>query len=211
MLGSFTCLVYILVDGIRTYSNDLKDKSGYLVFMAPVSSYGIIGAKLLASFIKGTVLLVVLCICAIIDTRLILNAYGSNIDMIDTFLISFLNIHGGNIALSLVTLYLSIVFGVACVICLAYLSSTISATLLQNSRFRRLISIIIFIVLSIITSRIWNMVSPKIATVHEKAIAGGDIFMFITTSLAPVAIEDVVVAVICLVISGYLLDKKVSL
>ena len=47
MLGGFASFMFVLIYGVIIYSQDLKNKTGYMVFMTPLSNYKIIGAKLL--------------------------------------------------------------------------------------------------------------------------------------------------------------------
>ena len=60
ILAAFCCYLFVLIYGIISYSQDLKNKSGYLVFMAPISSYKVIGAKLLSILLTGAIIVAVI-------------------------------------------------------------------------------------------------------------------------------------------------------
>ena len=53
------CVSYFAVMGLSmsSYSKDLTEKSGYMTFMVPLSTYKVIGAKLLNSFMQSSVFL----------------------------------------------------------------------------------------------------------------------------------------------------------
>ena len=55
---SFACYVFVLIRGVYIFNHDLKNKDGYMVFMTPISSYQIVGAKLLCTLLTGVTLLV---------------------------------------------------------------------------------------------------------------------------------------------------------
>ena len=81
ILAAFCCYLFVLIYGIISYSQDLKNKSGYLVFMAPISSYKVIGAKLLSILLTGAIIVAVIFGLLTLDLSLSYSTY----DSIDTF------------------------------------------------------------------------------------------------------------------------------
>ena len=81
ILAAFCCYLFVLIYGIISYSQDLKNKSGYLVFMAPISSYKVIGAKLLSILLTGAIIVAVIFGLLTLDLSLAYSTY----DSIDTF------------------------------------------------------------------------------------------------------------------------------
>lgn len=85
ILAAFCCYLFVLIYGIISYSQDLKNKSGYLVFMAPISSYKVIGAKLLSILLTGAIIVAVIFGLLTLDLSLAYSTY----DSIDTFMIFY--------------------------------------------------------------------------------------------------------------------------
>ena len=93
ILAAFCCYLFVLIYGIISYSQDLKNKSGYLVFMAPISSYKVIGAKLLSILLTGAIIVAVIFGLLTLDLSLAYSTYDS-IDAFYDFLSNILEMGG---------------------------------------------------------------------------------------------------------------------
>lgn len=207
ILAAFCCYLFVLIYGIVIYNQDLKNKSGYLVFMAPISSYKIIGAKLLAILITGIAFVALIGLFVVIDYNLINARYSS----VETFR-EFIDVLLGTGGYSLTTILLNVLAFVLIfliqfymTITLAYLAVSISSTVLQNKNIKGFLSFLLFCVLysviSVIAIKLPTLGNPDtVTTFRESAYA-----------MLPQIIFYVVIAIAGYLGSAALLDKKISL
>ena len=202
ILAAFCCYLFVLIYGIISYSQDLKNKSGYLVFMAPISSYKVIGAKL-----TGAIIVAVIFGLLTLDLSLAYSTYDS-IDAFYDFLSNILEMGGyslGGIILRLLAFILVFLIQFFMTITLAYLAVSVCSTILQTKKIKGFISFVLFIVfyviLSVIASKIPHLSNP-----------GPDAtFMEAMYAMIPQITLYFVVMVASYIGSSVLLEKKISL
>lgn len=198
--------IFVLLLGTISYSSDLKNKSGYLLFMTPISSYKIIGAKLLNTLVQGVILLAIICGLFFIDCRLV--SKEMNVGM----MVEFVNMVLGNMGLELTfldvvirTIYFIFTFLLEfyMIITTAYLSISLSSTILQNKKCKSFVSFILFVVI---------MIAVFYIACHLPAIK------YAGTSFGANVIRDIpllslflATTIGCFLGSGALLNKKISL
>lgn len=81
IMGIVTYL-YIFVHSIAMYENDLKNKTGYLTFMAPISTWAVLGSKLLYSFFEGIIFTVCYSLLGVLDMIIVLKKLGASLNEI---------------------------------------------------------------------------------------------------------------------------------
>ncbi|MFR7717084.1 MAG: ABC transporter permease [Clostridium sp.] len=207
ILAAFCCYLFVLIYGIISYSQDLKNKSGYLVFMAPISSYKVIGAKLLSILLTGAIIVAVIFGLLTLDLSLAYSTYDS-IDAFYDFLSNILEMGGyslGGIILRLLAFILVFLIQFFMTITLAYLAVSVCSTILQTKKIKGFISFVLFIVfyviLSVIASKIPHLSNP-----------GPDAtFMEAMYAMIPQITLYFVVMVASYIGSSILLEKKISL
>lgn len=205
MLGAFASYWYVLLSGVVEYSKDLKQKQGYLVFMTPVSAYKIIGAKLLSTLISGVILLATVMFFLTTGYVVGTGAFGlsSMMDVIDFFLSTSGTTMAKMIAELLVVCFVFVVFFFT-IVSMAYLSVSLSATVLQNKKTRTLISIVFFVVLSIFIGLVGNFLPDFDFDLNSE-------FWSSMLNSIPTLIWFIIVIEGCHFGSAYLLEKKISL
>ena len=156
-LGLITVLVfivyaYILLAGMASYSRELKEKSGYLIFMAPVRPIGVVLSKLLFTALAALVATAVFGVAAYLDIRMLLSRLDVDPQFLDQ--LNMLMRLGLNASASVQQILqragfftVTILIEVMLTMCTAYLAITLSATLLQNKKgfLRALISLLLFV------------------------------------------------------------------
>ena len=202
ILAAFCCYLFVLIYGIISYSQDLKNKSGYLVFMAPISSYKVIGAKLLSILLTGAIIVAVIFGLLTLDLSLAYSTYDS-IDTFYDFLSNLLEM--GGVILRLLAFILVFLIQFFMTITLAYLAVSVCSTILQTKKIKGFISFVLFIVfyviLSVIASKIPHLSNP-----------GPDAtFMEAMYAMIPQITLYFVVMVASYIGSSVLLEKKISL
>lgn len=195
----------ILVLSIASYSRELKSKSSYMTFMAPVSTYKIIGSKLLTALITAAVFGIVLFI--LLPTNIII--IGAKYDEIKNFadafkvLMEFFGYNLADVVINGAMVIFEIMVSFYLVVVLAYLAITLSSTVLQNKKFKGLVSAILFGVIYGVLS--W--IALKIPSTIENP--SGYVEAFVST------VPTLCFYIVCILggffATGQLLDKKVSL
>ncbi len=194
---AFAGIFFVSFECIMTYNNDLRTKQSYMLFMVPETTLSVMGAKILSAIIQIILTSSVFGIMAFVDAF----AVAARFDEIDTLFVMIqrilhqvfsLNIDAGVIAINLAEL----VIGWICVVILAMLAITLSATFMANSKLRGIVSFIFFVVLEIIIT--------KIRRVIVKPLSGN------TAHVVAILLSVVVIAIAYPTIA-WMLKKKVSL
>ena len=175
--------------------------------MAPISSYKVIGAKLLSILLTGAIIVAVIFGLLALDLSLAYSTYDS-IDTFYDFLSNILEMGGyslGGVILRLLAFILVFLIQFFMTITLAYLVVSVCSTILQTKKIKGFISFVLFIVfyviLSVIASKIPHLSNP-----------GPDAtFMEAMYAMIPQIALYFVVMVASYIGSSVLLEKKISL
>jgi len=157
IMVTIVAIFFVSVESIFTFSNDLKTKASYMLFMTPHSSYTIIGAKLLVSFI--TLFLTGMVLLLINTGNFVLlgakmEGFAQVRDVIAMLLKEIWRIEIN--FYDVFKFILLLLIGFAIFITTAFVSITISSTVLANKRFKGLVSFAVFIALNLVFTWISN-------------------------------------------------------
>lgn len=204
LLMTFSYFI-ILVLSISSYSRELKSKSSYMTFMAPVSTYEIIGSKLLTSLITAAIFGITLFILLPANIVLIGMKYDEIKNFADAFeaLMEFFGFKLGELIINGVMIIFEIMVSFYLVVVLAYLAITLSSTVLQNKKFKGVVSFILFGVLYGVLS--W--IALKIPVTIENPSGYVEAFV----ALVPTLMFYIACIVVGFFATGKLLKEKVSL
>ena len=209
-LSFFTigCVFFIFISGILAYGRDLKEKSGYLVFMTPVSSYRVIGAKLLMLLVESLVFLAGLAVFFPLDMTLTLRTFGNASweDVLNEFarmfgagsreeVLYFLTELLSMLILLFVFFYM--------VMTIVYFSISMSATILQNKKGRGILAT--GVALCLIICAIW--IEEKIPRMDPVPSSPINVVVYILPQL----FFFIAVSVGAYIGTAKLLEKKISL
>ena len=202
---ALVCFFTIFILAVSNYDKELKSKSSYLIFMTPNSSYTIIFSKMLSTLFLGIVTAVIITILAVSDINMLHIAIPEAESFTDMlrYILESLEIPVDKIllgALSPLMIFLVYFFAIVSVV---YLSITLSATFLQNSKLKGILSVALFLALTYGMGRVENLL-PRLYQTPENALQA-------ILSVLPAALFNLVVMVICIFVCGKLLEKKVSL
>ena len=206
VLAAVVCFFMVFVLGVNNYQKELDSKSSYLIFMTPNSSLKIIISKLVYILILGSVTTLVLGGLAILDIKLLfikVNEEVGIIDLVNEFARSF-DVDLSQVGIAVLLEIINFVLGFFSVVAIAYLAVTLSATFLQNSRYKSFVSVVFFIVLMIAVG--WIDDKFIHCNMYE-AVSYGEIFL----NILPSIIYNAVIVVASVFGCSALLDKSVSL
>lgn len=190
----------VALEAIFTYSNDLKEKSGYMLFMTPHSVYTIMGSKILTSIVSIIIATIVFGIVAFLDMTFVFSRYGE----LERFFegIQALIHQLFSIEISWYSTAIAAIYGIFDWIGLvtsAFLAITLSMTIISGMKGKGFISFVVFCVIntlfSVFTIRILNMLSL------DGYVA----------NMGVMAVMTVLFAGGCFFFSGYMLNRELSL
>lgn len=192
-------MLYLYFESIVTFSNDLKTKNSYMLFMTPNSSYKIIGAKVLASGIQ--IIVYGLCFFGIgvLDLGIMairIHSVAEIIELIKTFLREAVQIDV-NVTYVLISILSLLIVGIF-ILVLAYLSITLSATFLANKAYKGIISFAIFVLILFVVEKIASAVL-------------GNILLSDGTTIILSILWYAAMSIAAYVATAWMLEKRVSL
>lgn len=192
---------YILIAAIVSYSRELKDRSGYLIFMTPVRTISVVTAKLLSAVVLAVLAGMVFGICGVIDGMYLFERADLEI-MLE--MLGEAGIKLRELALMSVYMFFSMLISMVSTICTAYLAITLSATVMNRHKsfWRGLVSFGLFVALSVITSWLNNwLIEPEVIETVQS------LYKYLGLSV----LYGAVVSAVFAAISALLLDKRVNL
>ena len=210
-LLTFAAFAYLVIAGIAGYSQELREKCGYLIFMAPVRSISIVVSKLLFIALVALTATALFGAAGWLDARYLLSR--ANLDAqtmenlnsmlrfglkTDATVQQILQMAGFSAA--------SVLLEVLLTMCTAYLAITLSATLLQNKKgfLKGLISFALFVALS------WGSSWLAQKLLYERIRLGAEINEFQAVFGGSLLLNFVLCAIFAGA-SAWLLDKKVDM
>ena len=203
MIVTVISLLYFSFESIVTYSNDLKTKQSYMLFLTPRNMFQIVGAKLVT-----TILQIFVCGCAfaaigIGDVFLLCAREGEVKTFLETIKEFFRLFTGVEIRLTEV-IYIILMVLVAWLffIAMAMFAITLSTTLLSNWKFKGVASVAIFFGLDWLVAKIVGLVTPTGFLESGYLVVTGEAWAYIGIYATALAL--------CYVGTVLLLDKKVS-
>ena len=198
MLTFLASVTFVIVglEEIITYYHDLRDKSGYMLFMTPYNVYEIMGSKILTGFFS----IAAAAIIGFADITMVCAKYGELQTLFDQMKSLFrftlqVNVDGMLIVWSII----QVVFSWVGMVTSAFLAITLCITIFSGMRCKGLISFVIYCVLNIAVSA----VVVQILNWTDMASANGMMAVF--------SIFDILFAGACYVATGYILNKELSL
>lgn len=208
----FVVYIYVLIAGIVSYNRELNDKTGYMVFMAPVGPGGIVGSKLLFTILTALIVTALFGSVVYLDYAMLFRGIESGADIyrqLDFTFTMFTGSMGGDITLTKLILTIAfetgaVLISVILTMCTAFLAITLSATLLQNKKgfLRLLVSVLLFFALNAITGRVGSL------AVRDAVPADTDELLRMLGARAGI---NFAFAALFAWLSAFLLDRKVSL
>lgn len=194
----FGAMAFVAYESILTFSNDLKNKCSYMLFLTPNTSYSIVGAKVVTAALQVLVVGLGLLAFAILDATIVFAKYSS-IEQIKINIMIFLE-QVFNLNISVMDIFivcLTIIVSWISVITLAFFSITLSTTFLANKKFKGLVSFAIFIALNLLFSYITKLTIGEVTSYNQNDFILSTLYYLCFTVLTYFG-------------TAYMLEKKVS-
>lgn len=198
---------------VLLYNNDIRKKSGYMLFLTPTPTWQWILAKILMSVLATAALVIVFAILGIADILLFIPELDdtSFIGMIVIPLRDMIFDNVGSVSLFLLNLILQIVVMITTI----YLAIAMSKTLLGNKKIGSFVAFVFWIALEILQSAIsslFALLSNGLFSISINMSEDGLVYNLDTSVpflLAAMAL-NLVFAGVCYGVTTYLTDKKMS-
>ena len=209
---AFIVYAYIVLAGMASYSRELQEKSGYLVFMVPVPTLGVVLSKLIFTMVAALAATALFAGTAWFDLRMLARQVDIDQETLNQINVMLRLGLGANATIQ--QILQAIGFGALTVLieimrtmCTAYLAITLSATLLQNKKgfLRGLISLALFVALTWGSS--WLTDKLLYSNVRVTYDSASRLYGILGWSL----LLNLVLSAIFAGISAWLLDRKVNL
>ncbi len=190
-------MFYVSFESIFTFSNDLKTKQSYMLFMTPQSAYSIMGAKVLSSIIQIALVAAFFGVVAVADIFALAARNGAIEEFWEVcqeLVKSLLNIEI-NFEVFLMTA-VELLIEWMLIVVIAMLSITLSATFMANTKAKGIVSFVIFIVVNVLISKASELISDGILVDKKE-------FWLLMLFHSGVTVASYVV-------TAWMLEKKVS-
>jgi len=202
-ISAFVVMVYFGFETLITYSNDLKTKQSYMLFLVPRSSYEIVGAKMLTAIVQMAIAGIAYVGLLALDIFVLCVARGSVKELFETvekLMEGFLGLHVDY--LEIFSVFALILVAWMSFVILAMLAITISTTILANKKGKGFVSFIIYFVLNFAVNRTMRWILTDKFFVDGAFVAVSAVWLVIAVYGA--------VMVLSFFATSYLLDKHVS-
>ena len=204
-IAAFAVGICLFAVGIASYTNELKQKSSYLIFMTPNSGRKIIASKILYTLFLGLAFTALLCWFFTMDYSMFMEEFDAEHQYRGILEFLMLN-QGMNIGQTLLTtagMILSGLLEVLSIVGVIYFAVTLSSTVLQNKKGKGIVSLLL------VVAFIFGL--SKLSGLYWDGNATFDTIMDVVKMLIPDAVQSAVVLTASIFGSAYLLDKHVSL
>lgn len=211
MLSSFAIAAIIVVLGIKNYRDEITSRSGYMIFMTPNSALKIVISKIVYVLVLGVLSLVIIAGTAMLDIYILVMKFNETMGFMEIFHEILEMLHeliGLDFSVYIGTVILAVfqrVFSLLAVITVAFLAITLASTFLQNNRFNKLISFVIFVALMVLV----NFIEYRFVNIN---IAHYDFDInLIGRYLLPNILYDAVIMIASVFGCAALIDKAINL
>lgn len=201
-IGLFTFIaiaatVFVSFECIITFSNDLKTKQSYMLFLTPNTSYTIVGAKVITAILQIILTSAAFVAIIIANVGFIAVRYDEVDAVIQGIQEMAKQLFGANLDLGyIISTFIFLVLNWVSVVMLAMLAITLSSTFLANSKLKGLVSVIIFFLLNFVLSKGYGFFLPDMV-IGQNDFFAADLAVLVVVGLTYFA-------------TAWMLDKKVS-
>lgn len=195
---SIVTVCFVAFESIFTFSNDLKTKQSYMLFLTPNSTYKIVGAKILTSMLTIIVTAAAFLAVILLNVTIALAKYemiGDFVKVIQEFMKQMMN---AEVNYALVIAYVCyIVFNLIRILIVGMTSITLSATFLSNTKVKGIVSVAFFFGINYLTSKLASLLIPSLTA-------------FDTSPFYYHCLWTLGVVGVFYLLTSFMLDKKVS-
>lgn len=203
ILGAGAVYFTIWLQGLISFGRDLREKTGYMVFLTPVSPYRIVIAKLLVALIELSFTGFFLTLLMTVDLKILYAKYEKPLSIIKT-VAGFLGVTPDDLLAAGIVAVVTSLISVLTLYTIAYLCSALSAVFSGGKGGQRGVTILL-VVIMVIVYYVISLNLPEIDNNVRNLVVRGFV------AKIPRYIFHVLGIAGCTWGTGYLLNNKVSL
>ncbi len=209
VLYAVVCYFAVFIFAITNYYREINSRTSYLVFMTPVSSLGIILSKMLTVLVLGIILAAVLGALGWLDMTLFLDHYSEYQGMgeIISETMSSIGINTTQLAASALFGIVVFLLSIFSTVAMLYFCITLAATILQSSKLKFIVTVLLFAAGIYAKFRIEGWVEKVCPMVYDDSVN----FLQVLIQSWPYALVNLIELAIFMAVTTWLLDKKLSL
>lgn len=220
LIGCLGLYFYLFFEAILLLNKDLKSKQGYMVFMTPNSKYKILGGKAIMSILSMFLSVILIAILVVLNTSFIMKTIGVDVSEIPNIGVFF----NANLIIGFI---ISAFAGWTMIVGLGFIAVILSKFMrIENSGLRVFISVLIFLGGNFVISRLVeslaeNIIGPnplyvELGSLMIQSNAYGTLPSDVTINpinsyLVFVCLAYLILAAVFFTLSGWILDKKMSI
>jgi len=195
--------ILYFIDIIFLFRNDLFKQEGYMLFMTPHNGYKILGSKLIFGLLEGLAIATLYLGLLFLNLKVML---GVPIDF------EMIGINGVIILTGIKGLILGVFMLIEFALTV-YLSFALFKSLFNNTRFKGLITFVIFVVINIVKSKIVEVIANLLGNNFSNVQINTSDAMLetINTAMNYGLIATLLSAVVLFIGTGYLLENRINL
>ena len=229
LLLSLVVYIFVLVRGVASYSGELKSRSSYLIFMTPNSTRKIMASKFLFTLILCIIFGGLFALIGFVDFRMLLEAAGEYEEFIEALndMLMAMGVHTDQLIVGIVFTVILMGLSMLSFFAVAYLAITLSHTLFRDKKWRWVMALIFYFVISYALNTISTLfpmmytslqiyTGPAVMYTAEGEMVipepdYAELFRTMFTFLLPQAVISLLTIVGSLFGCAWMLEKKVSL
>lgn len=200
-LSATLSVFYLGIESLVIYNRDLRTKQSYMLFMVPKSTWEILGAKFIAAILQMFFAFVMYFAAAVAFVSIAAVSEGGTKEYMNLLGRIFERLSQVDwMVVFQLCLFLFIAW--VSVIMTGFLAITLSRTVLLNSRFSGLISIVLFFIINFVIERMYGIITRFYHNV------GSD-------SFSQIKLPDygfyILICLLLFFVSGWIAEKKLSI
>lgn len=229
LLLALVVYIFVLVRGVASYSGELKSRSSYLIFMTPNSTRKIMASKFLFTLILCIIFGGLYALIGFVDFRMLLEAAGEYEEFIEALndMLMAMGVHTDQLIVGIVFTVILMGLSMLSFFAVAYLAITLSHTLFRDKKWRWVMALIFYFVISYALNTISTLfpmmytslqiyTGPAVMYTAEGEMVipepdYAELFRTMFTFLLPQAVISLLTIVGSLFGCAWMLEKKVSL
>ena len=197
---SIVFIFWLGIEAIFTLSSDMRNKSGYMLFMTPNSVYKIMAGKVISSILTIVIAVACIALLALADMTILQIRFSSIKEFSEMVKDMLEVVFDVRISWQMALVFLAImVLSWISMVAAGFMAVTISNTVLANFKAKGLISFLIFIAVGLISSYILN------------ALYGLTGYTDDTLRMVMSFAVTIAATVICFIVSGECMKRRLAL
>lgn len=198
---------------VLLFDNEIRKKSGYMLFLTPTPTWQWILCKVLMGLFATAALVLIFAVLGVLDILLVIEEMDIN-SFVGQIFIPLQDFFSDNIG-SIILFLLNMILQIVVMITTIYLAITMARTLLGNKKIGSFVAFIFWIALELLQSAISSLISlvsggmfsMDISFTEDGLVYGLDsalLFLLLAMGI------NLVFAGVCYGVTVYLTDKKMS-